>query len=126
MEFVASLIHSLAWPIVVLALVLVFRSSIRGLLSRPLKEFKAGPLQAVWEYTAGSTRRELDRVGAVEPIETELRTDINASHFRERMLELAGTDPLAAVNGSYDRLEQEFKELLAKHGVGFEGGLDVL
>ncbi|MFF4598135.1 hypothetical protein [Amycolatopsis sp. NPDC001319] len=44
LEFISSLVSSLAWPVVVTTLVIVLRKPIARLLTaRPLKSFKAGP-----------------------------------------------------------------------------------
>lgn len=48
LEFVSSLVASLAWPGAVVAVAVVFRRQIRDLLSSGLHRVKAGPFEAEW------------------------------------------------------------------------------
>jgi len=62
LEFVASLARSMAWPAIVLVVVLVFRSTIRSALTGQIKRWRAG-LGGVevenWELTAEKARDQL-------------------------------------------------------------------
>ena len=53
LQFIASLVRSMAWPAAVVVLALIFKVQIRQLTSRPLRRLKAGPLDM-----------EFDRLGA--------------------------------------------------------------
>ena len=49
LQFISSLVGSLAWPIAVLTIAIVFRKTLRTALARPLKRVKAGPFEAEWD-----------------------------------------------------------------------------
>jgi hypothetical protein len=56
LQFIASLIHSLAWPATIVALAAIFRKPLRDLLQH-LDRFKYGKVEIDF-------RRELDQVEA--------------------------------------------------------------
>jgi hypothetical protein len=70
-EFVASLVASLAWPLVGIVLIVVFRHPIRSLLNGEIRRLRVGPFEAEWERKAGEVREQL--VEAVQaPLERQV------------------------------------------------------
>lgn len=65
LEFVASLVGSLAWPAAVVAAVLILRAPLTRALSGPVKRWKAGPsgveVEYHWQETIEETRAELEQ-----------------------------------------------------------------
>lgn len=62
-EFISSLVDSLAWPAAVIAMVVILRSPLSGLLTGPVKRWKAGPSGvevAYWEEQLSEARRDLE------------------------------------------------------------------
>lgn len=105
-EFTASLVSSLAWPIVVLVVAVMFRRRIAALLARPLSSLKAGPLEAVWDRQVAEVEAELPRSKGIEgPTETD------------RFREVARAAPVAAVLGAFAELEGQLQRILADAGV---------
>ena len=120
LQFVASLIGSLAWPALVLVLVLVFRASLSTLLAGDVKRWKAGPagLEVEFQEIIPGIREEVqkgrlqkERQGSHYP-EAELPRG-----FRAEMLELARVSPRAAILESFARVEARLHKLLTDAGV---------
>lgn len=112
LEFVASLVRSLAWPAALIAVVLLLRRPIVELLAAPLKRLKVGPagFEAEWWRTAQWVAKE---AGAPALPNGEL----GRSEFQREMLELAQeASPIAAVVTSLARVEQALRATLAAHG----------
>jgi len=65
LEFVASLVGSLAWPAAVVVAVLILRAPLARALSGPVKRWKAGPsgveVEYHWQETIDETRAELEQ-----------------------------------------------------------------
>lgn len=113
-ELLAALVGSLAWPLVVLVVAILFRRQLAALLARPFAHLKAGPLEIKWDREITEVKAELEsppppagRPGHEGPAESDL-TD------------LARTDPTAAVMKAFIRVEKQLRALLA--GAGIEAG----
>lgn len=57
-DFAASLVGSLAWPIVIVIVAVLFRRQLSALLARPLSSLTAGPLKAVWDRQVAEVEAE--------------------------------------------------------------------
>jgi len=106
--FIAALVQSLAWPLVVLVVAIVFRGELKTLMFERMKRFKAGPLEVEWE-------RQLLRVEAqVEPAPPEL-----AAAGGSLVAELGGvahSQPGWAVIQAYERVVQRLRPYLVGNG----------
>lgn len=101
-------ISSIAWPVTVLVIVLIFRQSFSEMLSGPLRRLKAGPIEAIWQ-----------------DIESEIQADLSfePAGLREKPAAGAGvtlvSDDLSALAGKYppaailDAYEQVRRALVA-------------
>jgi hypothetical protein len=89
-EFAASLVGSLAWPIVVLTVAVLFRRQLSALLARPFSSLKAGPLKAVWDRQVAEVEAELPRSPSVV-------TSAGGAPDTDRLREIARAAPAAAV-----------------------------
>jgi hypothetical protein len=106
LEFSASLIGSLAWPIVVLVAVVLFRGSIRSALTGQIKRWRAGPsgLEVeYWELTADSARHQLP-LGADWQAAESLGGGLSGE-----LAPVAEVSPRAAVLEAFARIEQELR-----------------
>jgi hypothetical protein len=109
LEFVSSLVESLAWPVAGVTIALVLRGPIARALSGPVKRWKAGPsgLEVeYWEHAIEAVRAELEEspeVGsatrALAGVDGELARLVEAS-------------PRAAVMEAFARVEGELRTLL--------------
>jgi hypothetical protein len=59
--FVASLVHSLAWPAGVVAVVVVLRKHIGVALGRGLRRVKAGPVEVEFDQVQAQVQVDLAR-----------------------------------------------------------------
>lgn len=129
-QFVASVVGSVAWPAAIVLLAVLFRRSVRQLLTGDVKRWKAGPsgLEVEFQESLPAIRREVEKGREAVPgppaaaaAETaaapgDSTPDVTPS-FREEMLEVAKRSPRAAVLESYDRLEALLREKLKASGL---------
>lgn len=118
-EFIASLIGSLAWPMAVLVLAWMFRSSLGRLLSGNIKRWKAGPAGLeveYWEKAIAEARQELAQDRASTPAEVAAAEE-GPREFRDEMTELAVISPRSAVMESFRRVELQLRSMLELVGV---------
>lgn len=118
-EFIAFLIGSLAWPMAVLAMAWMFRSSLGRLLSGDIKRWKAGPAGVeveYWEKAIAEARQELAQDRASAPAEVAAAEE-GPREFRHEMTELAEISPRSAVLESFRRVELQLRSMLERVGV---------
>lgn len=128
MEFVAEIVSALAWPVALLVVVLILRRPIIELLGREgLKRLKAGPVEAEWERQLGRVEDELrqlprdsDGVSIPSPLARV------SSVFTDELVELATSDPIAAISGAYDAIGAAIEAVLELAGVEVATRAEVL
>ncbi len=108
LQFLASLVGSLAWPVVVLVIVVLFRSTIRSVLTGQVKRWRAG-LSGVeveyWELTADRARDQL-------PPDAEKRAaETLGGGLSGELAPVAEVAPRAAVLEAFGRIEQELRRI---------------
>jgi len=113
LAFVASLVHSLAWPAGVLAVVIVLRKPIGVALGRGVRRLKAGPVEVEFDQLQAEVREELAR----SPELAEAQVPALGVSLREELAGLAEVSPRAAVLEAYQRIEARLAEMLASAGV---------
>ncbi|WP_298443163.1 hypothetical protein [Ferrimicrobium sp.] len=108
LQFIASLVNSLAWPLAVILIALIFRAQIRSLASRPMRKLRAGPLEV-----------EFDRIGAeVEAVVGRPTLSIceagkeQGASVIEELSGLAEASPVAAVMDAHAAIEQEIRNIV--------------
>jgi hypothetical protein len=120
LEFISSMTGALAWPLIIVIVLLSFRKAITKLLP-DLRRLKAGPtgLEMEWERKLEEVRQELKASEAIEslspedarprmeaPSATDPSETVSASRrFLGEIEELAKVSPSAAVLEAYRRLE---------------------
>lgn len=117
LEFIASLAESLAWPLVVLFAVLVFRRQlvalVTALVARPLASLKVGPFEAAWEAWD-------QKVAAVEadlgPTPSPPPDSPKDDRVVDELVKLARTRPGDAVVMAFERIEDQLYQLLTDAG----------
>jgi hypothetical protein len=127
-QLIASLVGSLAWPFVVLSLSLLAwlkRADIMRLLtdhwgnpSRPLRRFRAGPLEFEWwDKVIGETA---DTVASIAPAPTPQESE-------KTPLEIdAASSPAAVVLEAFAKVENSLRQLLTAAGRPSAGGIAAL
>jgi len=116
-EIAASLLASLAWPIVVVVLVIVFRKPIKDLAShdprrRPLRRAKLGPVEVEWD-SLEEARTEAAAEKADEPAPTP---DISSGKLGD-LLALAEQHPTAAVILAAKKVEHALARALRSNNI---------
>lgn len=113
-ELLAALVGSLAWPLVVLVVAILFRHQLAALLARPFAHLKAGPLEIRWDREITEVKAEL---GAPPPPAGRPRHEGPAE---SDLTDLARTNPTLAVMEAFIRVEKQLGALLA--GAGIKAG----
>lgn len=108
LEFIASLVKSLAWPVALLVLALLFRSQLRQMLSRQVKRMKAGPIELEWDRTLSEAEVELDQPGG-----PRLEAGRAESGIAAELSGLAASSPATAVLEAHMRIENELRRITA-------------
>lgn len=91
-------ISSIAWPVTVLVIVILFRKSFSEMLSGPLHRLKAGPVEAVWRDIESEVKADLSR----EPNSSE--SFAPSQDVAVELASLAERVPSAAVLEAYERV----------------------
>jgi hypothetical protein len=109
LEFISSLVKSLAWPVAFVVVALVFREQLRGLLSTAgLRRVKAGPLEVEWNRQISEAEVELEQTGVPSP---------SFGVISEELAPVANASPAAAVMEAHARIERALREKLLDAGV---------
>lgn len=112
MDFVASLVESLAWPVAAFAIALVFRKQLLTLLEN-LEEFGWGEARAKFSK----------RIDKAEQVAESLPTPLNAPALpaspteEDRFEQLLAISPSAAVLDAWNPIEISLRKVAEKHGV---------
>jgi hypothetical protein len=110
MAFVASLIHSLAWPVGVVAGVTILRRPITSALNRGIRRLKAGPVELEFDQELDEVRQELSK--SPELAQTDGPPILDQSSLSDDLARLARASPRAAVLEAFARIEGRLGELL--------------
>jgi len=110
-ELLASLVGSLAWPLAVVAIVLVFRHRLRSLLEIPIQRLTVGPggVELQWQHGAA--------VVAQSVVATALTRTEGNEQESERLMALAATAPEAAVVEGFALVERELRNIAVSAGL---------
>lgn len=112
LTFVSKVIDSLAWPLVALALGLVFRKRLLELIPA-IRKFKAGPLEAEFEMAAKQVRASAKQETLqITPIPSERPEDKSetGNETVERLLN-ARNDPAGMILEAWAKVEGELFRL---------------
>lgn len=110
LEFIASLVDSLAWPLVASSAVWLLRRPLARSLSGPLRRWKAGPSGVefeYWERKVAATREEVSRAQA-ESGGNELR-ETPPVLLNTSLRELAEASPDTAISEAYRTIERQLR-----------------
>jgi len=121
LEFVAKMTESLAWPIAVVALGIIYRNSLQSLLEGVrLRQFKKGD----WEANFEIGREEVRAFTSEKTL-----TNLPESPQLKELESLARTSPDSAILSAWKELETEVMRLARRAGVSersFLGTLNTL
>lgn len=111
LTFIASLVGSLAWPLAMLVVAVLFRQAIQTTLARPLRRFRAGPFEAEWDEKVAQALvdvAESPETGEAPPPDRRLVSD--------RLRAVTQQSPRAAVMAAYAEIEEALRRRLTIAG----------
>lgn len=112
--FVASLVHSLAWPAGVLAVVIILRKPLGVVLGQGVRRVKAGPVEVEFDQLKAEVREELAR--SPELAEAQVPSLADSLSLGEELSRLAEIAPETAIVLAYNRIEARLAEMAVDAG----------
>lgn len=118
LQFISSLVNSLAWPVLIGATLATFRKPLRKLLAagssdRIIKRLKAGPVEMEWEATLEDTAERAEQEAESTDVTPAPSAPVVA--LRQDLLEMAEETPNSAVMLAYQTLERELRRAIESH-----------
>ena len=113
MAFVASLVHSLAWPAGIATAIFILRRPLDVALGRNIHRLRAGPVEVERDRELAEVRQELRR----SPEMADEDPPPLAVDLSEELARLAEVSPRSAVLEAFTRIEFRLAELLRASGV---------
>jgi hypothetical protein len=107
-SFVASLASSLAWPVVVAAVLIIFRTEIIKILQQPMKHMKAGPFEADWAVGAAQVKAGVSEGSRQHQL---MSTSVARSVVAPAMLGPIDKNAASVVEG-FKEVESELRQIL--------------
>jgi hypothetical protein len=108
LAFIASLVHSLAWPAGIVVVVIVLRQPIGTAFSRGVRRLRAGPVEVEFDQVSAEVRQELSRSPELVAAEPQ----VLPSSLSEELARLAEVSPRSAVLEAFARIEARLVALL--------------
>ncbi len=113
MEFVSSIVGSLAWPVAAVVAALVFRRQLRDVLGHRLHRLKAGPLEMeLFDRKLAETEAEVDPIPA-----PQRKAGVLPEGVSGELDSIVDSAPGAAVMEAHARVERRLREILTEAGV---------
>jgi hypothetical protein len=106
LPFAASLVHSLAWPTGVVAVITILRKPIGTALNHGVRRVRAGPVEVEFEQELAEVRQEL-RSSPELAYAPAPKGDISVA---EELAPLADLSPRAAVLEAFARVEWQLRD----------------
>jgi hypothetical protein len=110
MQFIASLVGSLAWPLGVVTIAVIFRDQIRRLLTRPVSGVRVGPFEMKWDLE----RVEVAASVGPQPVGASDVGVAPATSVIEMVGSTVTTSPIGAVLEAHAAIERELRDLVAR------------
>lgn len=104
----AEFIASIAWPLTVLIIALLFRSPLTEALRSASGALTAGPLKLEWQRRVAEVEADLGRTPSLSQGEIDGAAG--------KLNEIAETSPTGAVVEAFGQIELSLQELLKQHG----------
>jgi hypothetical protein len=109
------MVGSLAWPVVIIVVAILFRSKIEALLARPARRWKFGPVEAEWEETVAETRVELAK--SPEAAESGAASAARSALLWGKLRTMADVAPTEAVLAAFAEIERTVRAYAAEADV---------
>lgn len=121
LEFVASIVHSLAWPVGAGLIVVILHNPIGAAMQR-LSRARVGPVEAEFAQELAEVRKRITSAPEVSN-EPPAASSVPMLSLPEELERLAEVSPRAAVLEAFARIEERLRELLTTAGVEVKTGL---
>lgn len=105
-QLIASLVNSLAWPVIAFCIAILFRIQLGTLFTERLRHIKAGPIEADFERLRSDVQAKLGQPSITPPTQADTKD----------LADLAQRAPAAAIIEAHLRVEQELREILTAQG----------
>jgi hypothetical protein len=112
--FIASLVHSLAWPAAVVVIVLVLRRPLAAALQRGVRRLKAGPIEVEFDEELAEVKQDLAQAPELRGTPTP---PLPGQGLDEELARLVDVSPRAAVMEAFVRIEARLGELVDAAGI---------
>ncbi len=120
MDFVAALVDSLAWPVAVVVLLVVFKPVVLQLVTGGVRRWKAGPSGLEVEYWERETNEIKETIVQQLPAEPEDRFLTGGGLLTEELTDLAHVSPSAVVVEAFSRIEVELRQILTSNEISID------
>ncbi|WP_263251622.1 hypothetical protein [Saccharopolyspora rosea] len=121
LQFITTLVASLAWPAVAVGALIAFRTPVRRLIEeRTLQRLKAGPVEIEWE--------KLDKVEqqavSMKEVKSANKSEVSTlgDPYLQKVLTLASGAPTAAIMQMSKEVESALFKLLRAHDIELKHG----
>ncbi|WP_124820937.1 hypothetical protein [Micromonospora ureilytica] len=114
LQFVSSVVKSAAWPLTVVAVVLILRRKLNDLLGKGLTRLKAGPVEAEWAILTEEARAGFEAESTSDPTEEQGESDETQGALR-RLRDVASLSPALGVIGGFHLVEGAVRDLATPH-----------
>lgn len=124
LQFVSALVASLAWPVVVLIIAILFRDRIKELLGR-IRTVKAFGAEGTFDPKEAETKVALAKATSVglDGMGAAGGEDSGWRPLTFRLNAIAAADPRAAVLQAYEEVERTLRTRMSAQGLGGVEGL---
>jgi hypothetical protein len=121
MAYTASLVHSLAWPVVVGVVIVAMRKPITAALGRGVHRLRVGRVEIEFDREAAEVRADLSSDPKLTMLPTaspqsDSGEETEADTLIEELGSLALVAPEAAVNAAWERIERRLIKMLDSAG----------
>ncbi len=119
MDYLVQIIDSLAWPIIILIIILIFKSEFSKVVSQ-LSNLKYRDFEAKFGNQLQEAENKLKEIKKPESFdipEEESKADITEDNDYERLLRLAEISPRAAISEAWIQIESAAKTAASQAGL---------
>jgi hypothetical protein len=102
LEFISQLISSLAWPVMIIIIALVFKKPLLGLIEK-VKNINVGNFAAEFQ-------QKLDDISTIPTLPAQKKSDQIKLSFNQEIEEIAKISPEAAISLAWSKIEYAIKE----------------
>ncbi|MFE9691757.1 hypothetical protein [Micromonospora sp. NPDC005806] len=119
-QFSVAMVQALAWPAVVLVVLLMYRQRLAQLLGDNLRRLAVGPIEAEWGRVAEETRATIEAAEALPALEEGADEPSDAQQWLIVARALVRFNPIAAISYGWRAAREAFEKHLASEDEEFK------